>query len=117
VAELLHTIEFQPVAVPMLTSEVSDLGQELYRPPFREFQLQRIELAPEGPPVPLAQSGAAVVIVVEGSVYLDSPKADLGLSRGGSAFLPASEAPVNVHPVAGATDPAIAFAVTTSMRG
>ena len=117
VAELLHTIDFQPVAVPMLTPDISDLGQELYRPPFREFQLQRIELAPEGAPVPLAQSGAAVVIVVEGSVYLDSPKADLRLSRGGSAFLPASEAPVNVHPVAGATDPAIAFAVTTSMRG
>ena len=116
VPELLRTIEFKPVAVPMLTPEVSGFGQELYRPPFREFQLQRIELAPGQPPVPLAQNGAAVVIVVEGSVYLDSPKGDLQLARGGSAFLAASEAPVNVHPVAGAAEPAVAFAVTTSLK-
>ncbi|MCO4254413.1 mannose-6-phosphate isomerase, class I [Pseudarthrobacter cellobiosi] len=116
VPELLRTIEFQPVAVPLLTPEVSGLGQELYQPPFREFQLQRIELAPGAEPVPLAQAGAVVVIVVAGSVYLDSPKGDLQLARGGSAFLPAAEAPVNVHPVAGAESPAVAFAVTTSLK-
>jgi mannose-6-phosphate isomerase len=117
VPELLRTIEFQPVGVPTLAPEISGLGQELYQPPFREFQLQRIELEPEAAPVPLAQSGAAVVIVVDGSVFLDSPKGDLQLPRGGSAFLPAYEAPVNVHPVAGASDVAIAFAVTTSLKG
>jgi mannose-6-phosphate isomerase len=113
VPELLKTIEFRPVNVPLLTPEFSALGQELYRPPFREFQLQRIELAPGASPVPLAQSGAVVVIVVEGTVYLDSPKGDLELARGGSAFLAAAEAPVNVHAVAGATETAVAFAVTT----
>ncbi|HEY8702981.1 MAG TPA: mannose-6-phosphate isomerase, class I [Arthrobacter sp.] len=117
VPELLRTIEFKPVGVPMLLPRISDLGQELYQPPFREFQLQRIELRPDGGPVPLAQNGAAVVIVVEGALYLDSPKGDLQLSRGGSAFLPASDAPVLVHPVIGASAPAIAFAVTTSMKG
>ncbi|PTT58747.1 mannose-6-phosphate isomerase, class I [Arthrobacter sp. HMWF013] len=116
VPELLRTVEFKPVAVPMLAPEVSGLGQELYQPPFREFQLQRIELSPGGAPVPLAQAGAAVVIVVQGSIYLDSPKGDLQLARGGSAFLPASEAPVNVHPVTGSEETAIAFAVTTSMK-
>jgi mannose-6-phosphate isomerase len=113
VPELLKTIEFRPVDVPLLTPEFSALGQELYRPPFREFQLQRIELAPGAAPVPLAQSGAAVVIVVEGAVYLDSPKGDLELARGASAFLAAAEAPVNVHAVAAATETAVAFAVTT----
>jgi mannose-6-phosphate isomerase len=113
VPELLKTIEFRPVDVPLLTPEFSALGQELYRPPFREFQLQRIELAPGAAPVPLAQSGAVVVIVVEGAVYLDSPKGDLELARGGSAFLAAAEAPVNVHAVAGATQTTVAFAVTT----
>lgn len=116
VPELLRTIDFKAVDVPMLTPEFSGLGQELYQPPFREFQLQRIELGPGGAPVPLAQAGAAVVIVVAGSVYLDSPKGDLELGQGGSAFLAASEAPVNVHPVAGAEEPAVAFAVTTSLR-
>lgn len=116
VPELLRTIEFQSVAIPRLTPEISGLGQELYRPPFREFQLQRIELEPGAEPVPLAQAGAAVIIVVAGSVYLDSPKGDLRLSRGGSAFLPAAEAPVNVHPMAGAGEPAVAFAVTTALK-
>ncbi len=117
VPELLRTIDFRPVEVPLLTPEFSGLGQELYQPPFREFQLQRIELAPGAGPVPLAQAGAAVVIVLEGSVYLDSPKGDLELGRGGSAFLAAAEAPVNVHPVAGAEQPALAFAVTPSLGG
>jgi len=115
VPELLRTIDFHPVAVPMLAAERTVMDQELFRPPFREFQLQRIELGPGSGPVPLAQSGAAVVIVVAGSVYLDSPKGDLELSRGGSAFIAAAEAPVNVHTVAGSTEPALAFAVTTGL--
>jgi mannose-6-phosphate isomerase len=116
VPELLRTIDFQPVAVPMLPAERTVMDQELFRPPFEEFQLQRIELAPNAGPVPLAQSGAAVVIVVAGDIYLDSPKGDLRLARGGSAFLAAAEAPVNVHPVAGSTEPALAFAVTTGLQ-
>lgn len=116
VPELLDNIEFKPAAVPTLTPETTVLGQELYQPPFREFQLQRIELSPGGAPVPLAQAGAAVVIVIQGSIYLDSPKGDLQLGRGGSAFLPAHEAPVNVHPLVGAEAPALAFAVTASTK-
>ncbi len=115
VPELLRTVDFQPVAVPMLAAERTALDQEVFRPPFEEFQLQRIELAPGAAPVPLAQSGAAVVIVVAGDIYLDSPKGDLQLSRGGSAFLAAADAPVNVHPVAGSTEQALAFAVTTGL--
>lgn len=116
VPELLKTIAFEAVGVPTLSAETTMLGQELYRPPFQEFALQRVELRPGAEPVPLAQSGAAVIIVVSGAVLLDSPKGDLQLERGASAFLPAAEAPVNVHPVTGATGPAVAFAVTTGMK-
>ncbi|MGO4492271.1 mannose-6-phosphate isomerase, class I [Arthrobacter sp. 2YAF22_2] len=116
VPELLNTIAFEAVGVPRLSAETTMLDQELFRPPFREFQLQRVELQPGAEPVPLAQSGAAVIIVVSGAVLLDSPKGDLHLERGASAFLPAAEAPVNVHAVAGATGPAVAFAVTTGMK-
>ncbi|MFF2030223.1 mannose-6-phosphate isomerase, class I [Arthrobacter sp. NPDC058192] len=116
VPELLNTVAFEAVAVPMLAAETTMLDQELFRPPFREFQLQRIELAPGAEPVPLAQSGAAVILVTGGAVRLDSPKGELRLERGASAFLPAAEAPVNVHPVSGATGPALAFAVTTSLE-
>jgi mannose-6-phosphate isomerase len=115
VPELLNTIDFHPVAVPMLDAGKTVMDQELFRPPFKEFQLQRIELGPDAGPVPLAQSGAAVVIVVAGEVYLDSPKGDLQLSRGRSAFIAAAEAPINVHRVAGSAEPALAFAVTTGL--
>ncbi|WP_285243712.1 mannose-6-phosphate isomerase, class I [Pseudarthrobacter sp. fls2-241-R2A-127] len=115
VPELLNTVDFRPVAVPMLRAVKTVLDQELYQPPFGEFQLQRIELGPDSGPVPLAQSGAAVVIVVAGAVYLDSPKGDLELSRGSSAFIAAAEAPVNVHLAAGSDGPALAFAVTTGL--
>ena len=116
VPELLRTVAFEAVGVPALSPETTMLGQELFRPPFREFQLQRIELVPGAEPVPLAQAGAAVILVVSGSVLLDSPKGDLRLGRGASAFLPAAEAPVNVHAVAGASVTALAFAVTTALK-
>lgn len=115
VPELLRTIDFHPVAVPMLDAEKTVLDQDIFRPPFREFQLQRIELGPDAGPVPLAQAGPAVIIVVAGDVYLDSPKGDLQLSRGGSAFIAAAEAPVNVHRAAGSDGTALAFAVTTGL--
>jgi mannose-6-phosphate isomerase len=138
-AELLRTVVFEPLAPPSLKAEVTLLGQELYRPPFEEFQLQRIALdavrdtagsmgAGEpgaGEPgagsggsmapshVPLAQNGPTVVLVVSGSVLLDSPKSDLILERGQSAFVPAGEAPVLVRPAGtGAADGVLAFAVT-----
>jgi mannose-6-phosphate isomerase len=116
VPELLKTVAFEAVGVPVLEAETTVLDQELFRPPFREFQLQRVELQPGGGPVPLAQSGAAVIIVVAGTVLLDSPKGELRLNHGGSAFLPAAEAPVNVHAVSGATETALAFAVTTGLK-
>ncbi|MET1066021.1 MAG: mannose-6-phosphate isomerase, class I [Arthrobacter sp.] len=116
VPELLRTITFEAAGVPMIDPETTMLGQEVFRPPFREFQLQRIELEPGAEPVPLVQSGAATIIVVSGSVLLDSPKGELRLERGASAFLPAAEAPVNAHPVSGATATAVAFSVTTALK-
>lgn len=115
VPELLKTVRFEALGVPRVEASGTEFGQELYRPPFREFQLQRIELAPGAEPVPLAQTGPAVVVVVSGSVMLDSPKSDLRLERGAAAFIPDIEAPVNVHPVQGATDVSVAFAVTTGL--
>ncbi|MBT8161199.1 MULTISPECIES: mannose-6-phosphate isomerase, class I [Arthrobacter] len=116
VPELLKNIEFESLGVPHIWPSTTGLGQDVYVPPFREFQLQRIELAPGAEPVPLAQAGPAVVLVVSGDVVLDSPKSELGLAHGGSAFIPASEEPVMVHPAMGSTAPSIAFAVTTGQE-
>jgi mannose-6-phosphate isomerase len=118
IPELLRTVVFEAPGVPRLAAHESALGQELYRPPFEEFQLQRIDVpgspgagaAPE--PVPVAQTGAAVVLVVHGSLTLDTPKGDLVLSRGDSAFIPDSESPALAH---AGSDGVLAFAVTTGL--
>jgi len=62
--------------------------------------------------VALAQHGPAVVLAVSGGAMLDSPVTDLTLRRGDSAFIPASEQPVLVHPVIDGGSPAVLFAVT-----
>ena len=103
-AELLRTVVFEPLAPPSLRPETTALGQELYCPPFGEFQLQRIELAAgtaldsTSADVPLVQNGPVVIVVLAGSLLLDSPAGDLRLDRGQSAFIPAGEAPVMVRP-------------------
>jgi mannose-6-phosphate isomerase len=127
--ELLATVVFEPLAPPALTPDTTLLDQELYRPPFDEFQLQRIELAdraagpggepggsaggdddPRGPlpagesltpaHVPVVQNGPVVVLAVSGPILLDTPNSTLVVPRGGSAFVGASEAPLVVRPAA-----------------
>lgn len=130
VAELLKTVDFRPVDVPLLSPVHTQMGQELYRPPFGEFQLQRIELeqraqdaaegcsptaSMSGSDVSVLQNGPTIVIVVRGTVVLDSPKGDLVLETGQSAFIPSAEAPVIAKLSAHSAqhdDGALAFAVT-----
>ncbi|WAP51216.1 hypothetical protein OL239_15300 [Arthrobacter sp. ATA002] len=63
----------------------------------------------------MLQNGPTIVIVVRGTVVLDSPKGDLVLETGQSAFIPAAEAPVIAKLSAHSAqhdDGALAFAVT-----
>ena len=144
--ELLATVIFKAFAPPTVVAEFTLFDQELYRPPFEEFQLQRIVLGDaaagasgtEGtadradsslPPggsvapahVPVLQNGPVVVLAVSGPILLDSPNATLTVPRGSGAFVAASEAPLVVRPAAdahGATDgPVLAFAVTVGGEG
>lgn len=124
VPELLRTVDFRPLGIPALTAEHTDAGQELYRPPFEEFQLQRMELAQgpgqDAPSVPVAQHGPAVVIAVRGTVALTSAADSLVLETGQSAFLAASDAPVTLRLAADSAqhdDGALAFAVTVGTSG
>ncbi len=113
VPELLATVDFAPSEVPVVPTRVTDLGQKVWEPPFAEFALQRIELPADGEPVPLVQNGPLIVLAVSGAVLLDSPRGDLKLGRGGSAFVPAAENPVMVHPHADAAGaPSVVFAIT-----
>ena len=124
VPELLKTVSFESVTVPAVEVRRTGLGQELYCPPFDEFALQRLELragsgSMASSDVPLAQNGPVLVLAVSGSIVLDSPRGDLLVPRGSSAFVPANEAPVMVKLAAGTgpqsdqdDDGALAFAVT-----
>ena len=120
--ELLRTIDFQALGVPRVEPERSGLGQELYRPPFSEFSLQRLELAQtagsasmSAADVPLLQNGPTLVMALRGSLVLDSPKQDLVLNPGDCAFIGADEAPVIAKLASHSAqhdDGALAFAVT-----
>lgn len=124
---LLDTVVFEAVPPPTLAPEYTLFDQELYRPPFDEFQLQRIVL--EGTPgdpaagpgadghshVPVLQNGPVVVLAVSGPILLDTPRSTLLVPRGGSAFVGASEAPLMVRAANDQHDadgPVLAFAVT-----
>lgn len=128
--ELLATVVFEPLAPPFLGPDYTLLDQELYRPPFDEFQLQRIVLgdraagrrgasadgADDGRAdsalpsvesltpahVPVVQNGPVVVLAVSGPILLDTPNSTLSVPRGASAFVAASEAPLVVRPAADA---------------
>lgn len=113
VPELLRTIDFRSLPIPYVTSTITELGQQIFEPGFGEFQLQRIDLGAGADPVPLAQHGALLVLVLSGSVLLDSPRGDMALKRGESAFVPAAEAPVVLHTAEGC----LAFAVSIGAVG
>ncbi len=114
VPELVRVCDFAPRDPELVTAQITDASQELYRPPFREFQLQRIELEAHGGPVPVAQHGPALVISVRGDARLDSPKSELRLLHGESAFLPVLDEPVLAHPLVNNAETALLFAVTLS---
>ena len=113
VPELLEIVDFAPSPVPVVPTRTTDLGQQVWEPPFAEFCLQRVEIGASDEPVPLVQNGPTIVLAISGSVLLDSPRGDLQLSRGGSVFIPAVENPVMVHPHSdAATEPSVLFAIT-----
>ncbi|MGJ9403238.1 mannose-6-phosphate isomerase, class I [Arthrobacter sp. KK5.5] len=119
--ELLATVDFSHLPAPFLEPETTGLGQEVYRPPFEEFQLQRIHLPGGGPDaaggagmagtdIPLVQNGPVVVLCVAGELLLDTPKGDERVGRGESFFVGANESPVIAKSLG--TEPTLAFAVT-----
>lgn len=116
IPELLKTIVFEPIDPPSLKAQQTQ-DQEVYCPPFDEFQLQRLELAAAGAKVPLAQNGPAIILAVTGGITLQSTQHTLTLQRGESAFVPADQAPVMVSNESRADPDAVAslaFAVTVA---
>ncbi|MBP2384913.1 mannose-6-phosphate isomerase, class I [Paeniglutamicibacter kerguelensis] len=115
--ELLRITVFEPQDVPLLHPRTTDFGQQVFAPPFDEFQLQHIELpAAEDAAdmadadVPIAANGPVLMICVDGQLVVDTPRGDQVLHRGESLFIGAAEAPAMARRSVGSG--ARAFAVT-----
>ncbi|TKV28363.1 mannose-6-phosphate isomerase, class I [Arthrobacter sp. NamB2] len=107
--ELLSTVVFEPLAPPALSPEYTLLDQELYRPPFDEFQLQRIVLAdsaagPDGQPADGVEAG------VDGGV---DAGVDTGVNGGhADTALPSDESLTPAHVPVVQNGPVVVLAVT-----
>ncbi|MFF5793491.1 mannose-6-phosphate isomerase, class I [Paeniglutamicibacter sp. NPDC012692] len=119
--ELLRITVFEPQEVPLLSPETTAFGQQVFAPPFDEFQLQHIEIPAAGDAtdmadadVPIAANGPVLMVCVDGQLVVDTPRGDLVLHRGESVFIGASEAPAVARHSVGSG--ARAFAVTVSAR-
>ncbi|ASN40233.1 mannose-6-phosphate isomerase, class I [Paeniglutamicibacter terrestris] len=117
VAELLRITEFRALGVPLLEATETEYGQQLFVPPFAEFQLQHLELGPaidstsmgDGD-VAVAANGPVIILCTEGELLIDTPHGDELLRRGDSLFIGANEAPAVARRSARASGRA--FAVT-----
>lgn len=98
VPELLRTVEFLPRPAPILAAEFTGLGQEIYRPPFAEFQLQRLQLGSDPRARPDAQSGTAPGLGNPGTARDDTA----GDSMAGDSMALAQHGPLLVLVTSGA---------------
>nr|WSZ96315.1 mannose-6-phosphate isomerase, class I [Streptomyces sp. NBC_00857] len=87
VPELLRIVRFEATEPGILRPEASPSGEELYDTPIDEFRLSRYSLAPGAVPRDLTAATPQILLCTDGS-----PRANgLGLTPGGSVFVPAGE--------------------------
>lgn len=112
--ELLRTVDFSPLPLPLLKASSPRSGVRLWQPPFDEFMLQRVELAPGPESLPLTSGTPTIVMVESGSGRLTSAGQTLNLDRGESAFISAEDTSFTLQ--APGPEPLVAFAATVPMR-
>ncbi|HJV97869.1 MAG TPA: mannose-6-phosphate isomerase, class I [Arthrobacter sp.] len=113
VDELLRTVVFTPLPVPRLDPTSPAKGHLIWQPPFEEFQLQRIELAPGARTMELPAGVPVLVLVASGSGVLETRLQTFELGQGDSAFAGANENPVMLR---AAREPVVAFVATTGFQ-
>jgi mannose-6-phosphate isomerase len=90
VDELLAVLDFTPTCPTPIPCLEEAPGVFAYQAPAEEFALWRVEPAGEARTLPGGKTGR-VVLVVDGLATLQTPTAELVLSRGQSAFVYADE--------------------------
>ncbi|WP_058909944.1 mannose-6-phosphate isomerase [Entomohabitans teleogrylli] len=95
IAELVANVKFEPKAAGQLLTQPVSGDHELDFPiPVEDFAFSLHDLTSEGRQ--LAQQSAAIIFCVSGEAHLSRGLETLTLQPGESAFIGASESPVNV---------------------
>ncbi|WP_067900840.1 mannose-6-phosphate isomerase, class I [Nocardia vaccinii] len=102
VPELLRVLDFEPLALPIVTPEPVDENSFRYRTPASEFALRRFELAAGADPAPIPRTGPGIILCTAGTARLSQGVADLVITPGGAAWISAADTDIRAQAVDGA---------------
>ena len=95
VPELLKLLD-PSVAVPVLTPRLAEPGITTFDTPAPEFRLYLIDLPAPAPTLALPGPGPGILLCLDGACSLRAASGqELGLTRGGSCFIPFADGPVH----------------------
>ncbi|HRO92600.1 mannose-6-phosphate isomerase, class I [Citricoccus sp.] len=97
VDELRRVVRFEALPVPYCTPHADGAGRLVFRPPFEEFRLERLDL-PAATGATLTANGPVIAVCTAGTVRIDSGHDSAVLTPGQSVFLGAAEDPAVVRP-------------------
>ncbi|MEV4900758.1 mannose-6-phosphate isomerase, class I [Citricoccus sp. NPDC055426] len=110
IPELRKVVAFESVPVPYSTPASDGPGHLVFRPPFEEFQVERLDL-PAADGRALSARGPVLAVCTAGRVRVSAGSDTAELAPGESVFLGADEPAATVHGSEGA-DEGTLFAVT-----
>ncbi|GAA1665679.1 hypothetical protein GCM10010977_05240 [Citricoccus zhacaiensis] len=109
VPELRRVVAFESVPVPYCAPLSEGEGHLVFRPPFEEFQVDRLDL-PAADGTTLTARGPVLAVCTAGRVRVEAGAEAAVLAAGESVFLTAADAAAIVH--GAGEDPATLFSVT-----
>ncbi|MEV6322762.1 mannose-6-phosphate isomerase, class I [Nocardia sp. NPDC051787] len=101
VPELLRVLDFEPISLPVVLPEPAGDGSVRYRTPAPEFALRRFDLVAGSARVPLTAAGPGIVLCTAGTVRLWQNDSSLELTRGGAAWISATDTDIRAQAVDG----------------
>ncbi|MDI3330401.1 MAG: mannose-6-phosphate isomerase, class I [Micrococcus sp.] len=96
VDELRRVVRFEALPVPYCAPRPDGAGRLVFRPPFEEFQVERLDL-PDAAGRTLTARGPVIAVCTAGTVRIESGGQTAVLTPGESVFLGAAEAPAVVR--------------------
>ncbi|MGM7669441.1 mannose-6-phosphate isomerase, class I [Microbacterium sp. A93] len=96
IPELRRVVAFESVPVPYSTPTSHGPGHLVFRPPFEEFQVERLDL-PAADGSTLTARGPVIAVCTAGRVRVSAGADTAELSPGESVFLGADEPAATVH--------------------